>query len=111
TPPSTPFAPPTPPPPAPPPSPTRRPPDLAAEALAPPAAFAGERSQGAGSHRPGPLSEPAKHSRRDEVEMAVHDAQHGLAPRVCRSEEHTSELQSRGHLVCRLLLEKKKNDE
>src|SRR5215208_2376487 len=30
-----------------------------------------------------------------------------LAP---RSEEHTSELQSRGHLVCRLLLEKKKID-
>src|SRR5690625_6148396 len=28
-----------------------------------------------------------------------------------RSEEHTSELQSRGHLVCRLLLEKKKNKE
>src|SRR5690625_5610803 len=27
---------------------------------------------------------------------------------VYRSEEHTSELQSRGHLVCRLLLEKKK---
>src|SRR6266508_6004353 len=26
-----------------------------------------------------------------------------------RSEEHTSELQSRGHLVCRLLLETKKN--
>ena len=26
-----------------------------------------------------------------------------------RSEEHTSELQSRGHLVCRLLLEKKKH--
>src|SRR5690625_6819513 len=26
-----------------------------------------------------------------------------------RSEEHTSELQSRGHLVCRLLLEQKKN--
>src|SRR5207253_11189503 len=34
-----------------------------------------------------------------------------LLPRMdqlrCRSEEHTSELQSRGHLVCRLLLEKK----
>src|SRR2546422_8063559 len=31
-------------------------------------------------------------------------------PRVSkRSEEHTSELQSRLHLVCRLLLEKKKN--
>src|SRR5690554_7737946 len=28
----------------------------------------------------------------------------------CRSEEHTSELQSRPHLVCRLLLEKKKKN-
>src|SRR5690625_6162960 len=27
---------------------------------------------------------------------------------IMRSEEHTSELQSRGHIVCRLLLEKKK---
>src|SRR5690625_3222200 len=32
-----------------------------------------------------------------------------LAILNARSEEHTSELQSRGHLVCRLLLEKKKN--
>src|SRR5439155_10989452 len=32
-------------------------------------------------------------------------------PSRSRSEEHTSELQSRGHLVCRLLLEKKKNKE
>src|SRR3712207_8440268 len=31
------------------------------------------------------------------------------SPTVCRSEEHTSELQSRQYLVCRLLLEKKKN--
>src|SRR2546422_4470765 len=30
--------------------------------------------------------------------------------RLGRSEEHTSELQSRLHLVCRLLLEKKKHD-
>src|SRR5687768_18026969 len=30
--------------------------------------------------------------------------------RLHRSEEHTSELQSRLHLVCRLLLEKKKHD-
>src|SRR5690625_6432871 len=30
-------------------------------------------------------------------------------PRHERSEEHTSELQSRGHLVCRLLLEKKQS--
>src|SRR2546422_3646844 len=33
---------------------------------------------------------------------------HRLWPRLGRSEEHTSELQSRLHLVCRLLLEKKK---
>src|SRR5207253_9191120 len=40
--------------------------------------------------------------------------QHGFMPGLwlapfllSRSEEHTSELQSRGHLVCRLLLEKK----
>src|SRR2546422_4696956 len=32
-------------------------------------------------------------------------------PRSPRSEEHTSELQSRLHLVCRLLLEKKKKNE
>src|SRR5271157_6230551 len=32
----------------------------------------------------------------------------GKRPRCSRSEEHTSELQSRPHLVCRLLLEKKK---
>src|SRR5439155_2156466 len=30
-------------------------------------------------------------------------------PNRSRSEEHTSELQSRGHIVCRLLLEKKNN--
>src|SRR2546422_2721842 len=40
------------------------------------------------------------------------DAGDSAAPRRCwpgdRSEEHTSELQSRLHLVCRLLLEKKK---
>src|SRR5690554_7355892 len=30
-----------------------------------------------------------------------------IRPEIMRSEEHTSELQSRPHLVCRLLLEKK----
>src|SRR5690554_7066104 len=35
---------------------------------------------------------------------------HVLQARDHRSEEHTSELQSRPHLVCRLLLEKKKNN-
>src|SRR2546422_2107271 len=34
----------------------------------------------------------------------------GKAPQNSRSEEHTSELQSRLHLVCRLLLEKKKKE-
>src|SRR3712207_6937758 len=32
-----------------------------------------------------------------------------IVPEAARSEEHTSELQSRQYLVCRLLLEKKKN--
>src|SRR5690348_17762341 len=35
-------------------------------------------------------------------------AARGASPRPARSEEHTSELQSPVHLVCRLLLEKKK---
>src|SRR3972149_7754269 len=34
-----------------------------------------------------------------------------LQPFFCRSEEHTSELQSQSNLVCRLLLEKKKINE
>src|SRR5205809_6646248 len=38
----------------------------------------------------------------------VHDRGLDLAAQRSRSEEHTSELQSRLHLVCRLLLEKKK---
>src|SRR5947209_11046476 len=39
-----------------------------------------------------------------------HSAPHiGSVPRYARSEEHTSELQSRQYLVCRLLLEKKKS--
>src|SRR5690625_5476537 len=40
--------------------------------------------------------------------MAVPSALRAAFARL-RSEEHTSELQSRGHLVCRLLLEKKKH--
>src|SRR3712207_7284380 len=43
------------------------------------------------------------------VRAAVHDlALDAGADRLVRSEEHTSELQSRQYLVCRLLLEKKK---
>src|SRR2546429_3277706 len=40
---------------------------------------------------------------------AVHFLKIRLRGARSRSEEHTSELQSRLHLVCRLLLEKKKN--
>src|SRR2546428_9774043 len=40
--------------------------------------------------------------------LMTRDARRGTARRASRSEEHTSELQSRSDLVCRLLLEKKK---
>src|SRR5690554_7767368 len=46
------------------------------------------------------------HVERSPVSIAAHVVQKGT--RSIRSEEHTSELQSRPHLVCRLLLEKKK---
>src|SRR3712207_7158434 len=45
---------------------------------------------------------------RDGRRVARDVAALGRAGRVGRSEEHTSELQSRQYLVCRLLLEKKK---
>src|SRR3989442_11699031 len=60
------------------------------------------------------------HAVDDAVLEAAHPAGHGHGAVVLRawpagwaasrSEEHTSELQSRPHLVCRLLLEKKKNN-
>src|SRR2546430_7503036 len=46
---------------------------------------------------------------RDRPELVV--LEEASAPIVSRSEEHTSELQSQSNLVCRLLLEKKKNEE
>src|SRR3712207_8956127 len=48
--------------------------------------------------------------RRDEQVRGCGERPAGLTqpPEVQRSEEHTSELQSRQYLVCRLLLEKKK---
>src|SRR5438552_12309184 len=45
----------------------------------------------------------ALHAHHHGAPRPVHDR-----PRLRRSEEHTSELQSPDHLVCRLLLEKKK---
>src|SRR5437870_7536398 len=59
-----------------------------------------------------PISEQSQHL--DDLVAEVHAAvaRHQLLVLRdgCRSEEHTSELQSRGHLVCRLLLEKKKKN-
>src|SRR3989449_5176837 len=46
----------------------------------------------------------------DTVEFEVAQGPKGLQAQNVRSEEHTSELQSRLHLVCRLLLEKKKKN-
>src|SRR5690625_6284824 len=47
--------------------------------------------------------------RRVDVSVAKNRNMHSwIGFDLTRSEEHTSELQSRGHLVCRLLLEKKK---
>src|SRR2546422_7998688 len=46
---------------------------------------------------------------RDEGRLIVVDGVFSMEGDTARSEEHTSELQSRLHLVCRLLLEKKKN--
>src|SRR5690625_5331877 len=43
---------------------------------------------------------------RDMVNLCL-SLDHRVLDGLIRSEEHTSELQSRGHLVCRLLLEKK----
>src|SRR2546422_4205618 len=43
-----------------------------------------------------------------ELHQDLRSAVRGLCKGFPRSEEHTSELQSRLHLVCRLLLEKKK---
>src|SRR2546422_2569188 len=45
---------------------------------------------------------------RTQIEAALNDTLEFFAVECYRSEEHTSELQSRLHLVCRLLLEKKK---
>src|SRR5690554_2495470 len=45
---------------------------------------------------------------KDKIGMSIIMITHDLG--VVRSEEHTSELQSRPHLVCRLLLEKKKKN-
>src|SRR5436305_8642302 len=54
-----------------------------------------------------PIFELARLEQLTRRDPAAADREHCGLARV-RSEEHTSELQSRPHLVCRLLLEKKK---
>src|SRR3989442_7460870 len=69
------------------------------------------RGRPGAARRGGPGHQPrgTRRFRAGVSERAVgrHEAAGGLR-RIIRSEEHTSELQSRPHLVCRLLLEKKK---
>src|SRR2546429_4655750 len=55
-----------------------------------------------GTHRPRAVGLGSVHPTRPRVPVP---------PLQSRSEEHTSELQSRLHLVCRLLLEKKKKND
>src|SRR2546422_788518 len=60
---------------------------------------------------PGSLSRPRVYLREDLEHHMRHTLQRNFSYANHRSEEHTSELQSRLHLVCRLLLEKKKKIE
>src|SRR5207249_9559802 len=66
----------------------------------------GARSRASSDPRPDGVR-PEGRSARTTDRLRVSSAHRG-APRHLRSEEHTSELQSRFDLVCRLLLEKKK---
>src|SRR3712207_7612352 len=61
-----------------------------------------ERGDHVALHRPGP-------EQRDVDDDVLERLRAELADQLPRSEEHTSELQSRQYLVCRLLLEKKKH--
>src|SRR2546422_4173533 len=61
---------------------------------------------GAGARQRDPRRARGRHAAREAAPRA--QTVRRLGWRVERSEEHTSELQSRLHLVCRLLLEKKK---
>src|SRR2546422_7986346 len=55
-----------------------------------------------------PLSSRTRHMRHPPSWPCQDPRFRGTSAQIPRSEEHTSELQSRLHLVCRLLLEKKK---
>src|SRR5689334_24082637 len=53
---------------------------------------------------------PDRHPNRLQTRRLVRGSRFDNRERLRRSEEHTSELQSQFHLVCRLLLEKKKKN-
>src|SRR3712207_8895159 len=73
--------------------------------------FRSHAVQLAGGPREQPVEAPAVAVERVGVQLGEQVARpRGVDPRLERSEEHTSELQSRQYLVCRLLLEKKKNN-
>src|SRR5690606_40895367 len=55
-----------------------------------------------------PWKSPATSKTTEKTQRMQHLRVPVAEPTRCRSEEHTSELQSRENLVCRLLLEKKK---
>src|SRR2546422_8491803 len=63
----------------------------------------------AGDHVASERNSPAAFSSRARATSSGASGPSEISTKICdRSEEHTSELQSRLHLVCRLLLEKKK---
>src|SRR5690625_6221754 len=78
----------------------------AAETSAPPV-IAQSAGAAKGIHGPAPVRAPTCATTSSPT-VAPTPASKERPSVAARSEEHTSELQSRGHLVCRLLLEKKK---
>src|SRR3712207_7999799 len=60
------------------------------------------------AEQPGLVAQPSRPVGAHQAVEGLRPARRGLRLQGRRSEEHTSELQSRQYLVCRLLLEKKK---
>src|SRR5690625_5680889 len=80
-------------------------------ASASPASASPASAAGTAAESTGPSDQPTtSFERPSDAEIKASEQRKASAkkPSSVRSEEHTSELQSRGHLVCRLLLEKEK---
>src|SRR5256884_7285741 len=82
----------------------------AARAVGQPTPGDGQAFQPAEPLGPEKESRPATQESTQSTESSMQDPQESGPDPGNRSEEHTSELQSRLHLVCRLLLEKKKDN-